>query len=190
MTTIVLAHPWHGSFNKSILDSIVSKLEEGNRKYNIIDLNKENFDPVFREEELKLYKDGGFADDQVGDYQKILNSSSELIVIFPIWWYNMPAILKGFIDKVMLRGFAYNKNSAGFLIGSLENIKRTFVITTSEAPTWYLKFMGNPIKRVLTGSTLKQIGLKNIKWFNSENTTSDSNEKRQKFLDKVISKIS
>lgn len=190
MTTIILAHPWHGSFNKSILDSIITKLEEKSREYHIIDLNKDGFDPVFSEEELKLYKDGGYHDDQVGNYQSILNKSSELIIIFPIWWYNMPAILKGFIDKVMLKGFAYTKSSAGFLVGSLKNIKRTFVITTSEAPTWYLKLMGNPIKGVLIGSTLKQIGLKNVKWLNSENTTSGAHEKRQKFLDKVLQKLS
>ncbi|MFB8734752.1 NAD(P)H-dependent oxidoreductase [Bacillus sp. SL00103] len=41
------------------------------------------------------------------NYQEKLNQSTELIFIFPVWWWDLPAILKGFIDKVMLRGFAF-----------------------------------------------------------------------------------
>lgn len=190
MITIVLAHPWHGSFNKAILDKVIITLKEKNKNYKVIDLNKDNFDPVLKESELKLFKEGGHSDELVSTYQDILDDSQELIFIFPIWWYNLPAILKGFIDKVMLKGFAYSKTKSGLLIGSLGHIKRTTVVTTSEAPTWYLKVIGNPIKRVFTGSTLKQVGLKKISWLNSDYTSTGSDSRRNRFLDKVTKYIS
>lgn len=55
-TTIILAHPWHGSFNKAIMDTVVAQLEVTNKEYKIIDLNKEGFDPVLNEADLALFQ--------------------------------------------------------------------------------------------------------------------------------------
>lgn len=184
-TTIILAHPWHGSFNKVIMDTIVKQLINRKKEYQIIDLNKDNFDPVLREADLALYSKGMSNDELVKKYQLMLKDSDELVFIFPIWWYNVPAILKGFIDKVMLKNYAYTEGKSG-LKGSLTNIKTTTVITTSQAPTWYIKyFAGNPIKSSFIKATLKGIGLKNVKWLNCDYTTSGTDKRRKSFLNKV-----
>ncbi|MBU3144018.1 NAD(P)H-dependent oxidoreductase [Clostridium sp. CF012] len=183
--TIILAHPWHGSFNKSITDTVVLSYQQKNKEYQIIDLNKDNFDPVLRESELALYSKGGHKDVNVKKYQDMLKESDELVFIFPIWWYSLPAILKGFLDKVMLRNFAYSEEKYR-LKGLLDNIKKTVVITTSQAPTWYLKFIvGNPIQRTFIGGTLKSVGLKNVKWLNNDYTTTGTDKSRKQFLEKV-----
>lgn len=88
--TIILAHPWHGSFNKSIMDTVILSYQQKNKEYQIIDLNKDNFDPVLRESELALYANGGYKDEIVEKYQTILKESEELVFIFPIWWYALP----------------------------------------------------------------------------------------------------
>ncbi len=189
-TTIIIAHPWHGSFNKAIMDTTVKQLRNRKKEYQIIDLNKDNFDPVLREEELALYSKGESSDKLVKKYQLMLKDSDEVVFIFPIWWYNVPAILKGFIDKVMLKNYAYTEGKSG-LKGSLTNIKATTVITTSQAPTWYIKYLaGNPIKGSFIGTTLKGIGLKNVKWLNSDYTSSGTDEKRKSFLNKVSNHFS
>lgn len=189
-TTIILAHPWHGSFNKAIMDTTVEQFKKMEKEYQIIDLNKENFDPVLREEELSLYSKGEFKDDLVKKYQMMLKDSDELVFIFPIWWFDLPAILKGFIDKVMLKNYAYIEGKYG-LKGLLTNIKVTTVITTSEVPTWYLKYLvGNPIKRSFIQGTLKGIGIKNVKWLNSSYTTSGTDKRKKSFLNKVLVRFS
>ncbi|TLX77027.1 flavodoxin family protein [Labilibacter sediminis] len=186
-TTIVFAHPWHGSFNKAILDAVINKLEAKSKEYHIIDLNKDNFNPVLQEKDLALYSKGETSDKLVLSYQEILKETSELIFMFPIWWYDLPAVLKGFVDKVMLKNFSYVETKYG-LKGILTHINKTAVITTSEYPTWYLKFLsGNPIKGTFINKTLKGVGLRNIKWVNSEYTTSGKNEKRKEFLRKIES---
>ncbi|MEH0155410.1 NAD(P)H-dependent oxidoreductase [Limibacter armeniacum] len=184
-TTIVLAHPWHGSFNKSIFDTITQKLQAKSKDFQVIDLNKDNFDPVLREEDLALYSKGKTTDKQVLQYQEMLKNTDELVFIFPIWWYDVPAILKGFIDKVMLKDFSYVETSTG-LKGLLTHIRKTKVITTSEYPTWYLKLLlGNPIQRIFINKTLKGIGLKKVMWLNNDYTTTGKRELKTKFLNKV-----
>lgn len=185
MTTIILAHPWHGSLNKSILDTVVEGLNQAKKKYNVIDLNKDNFNPTMTEKELSLFSKGNYADPLVGKYQEVLKETDELILIFPIWWFDMPAILKGFFDKVMLKDFAYIETSTG-LKGLLTNIKKTTIITTSNSPKWYIQyFAGNPIKGLLINTNLKGMGIKNAHWFHCGDIKKESLEKRTKFLNKL-----
>jgi len=184
-TTIILAHPWHGSFNKAIMDTTIEQLEKKKKEYQVIDLNKDGFNPVLSEADLQLFSKGSSSDLMVTQYQHMLNESDEIVFIFPIWWYDTPAILKGFIDKVMLKDYAYTSSSAG-LKGLLTHVKKTTVITTSEAPTWYLNTLaGNPIKGTFIGATLKSIGLKKVKWINSDYTSTGKAHKRSNFLNKV-----
>jgi len=184
-TTIIFAHPWHGSFNKAILDAVTRELDKQEKPYHVIDLNKDGFNPVMQESELALYSKGQSADPLVLKYQAVLQETDELIFIFPIWWYNIPAILKGFIDKVMLKGFGYAETSTG-LKGMLTHITRTTIFTTSEAPTIYVNlFKGNPINGVFIKGALKGVGLRNIRWYNNGLTTTGSREKKVKYLAKV-----
>lgn len=186
-TTIITAHPWQGSFNNAILDTVLTQLRQRNKAHVLIDLNRDGFNPVLRQEELALFSKGQSIDPLVHKYQEVLMQTDELVFIFPIWWFGLPAILKGFFDKVMLKQFAYVETSTG-LKGLLTHITRTTVITTSELPTWYLMWLsGNPIKGIFIKSTLRGIGLRNTKWLNSGSTASGSNEKRSRFLKRVES---
>jgi putative NADPH-quinone reductase len=184
-TTILLAHPWHGSFNKAIFDTVVNKLTSLNKPYQIIDLNKDGFNPVMTEKELALFSRGQFSDPLVGKYQKMLAETDELVVIFPIWWGDSPAILKGFIDKVMLKGFAYDQGESG-LIGKLTHIKKGYVITTSETPTFiYKEHLGNPIDNVFVKIILESIGIKDNVWINKDMVFSGGQESRVAFLKEI-----
>ena len=155
----------------------------------LIDLNKDGFNPVLEERDLALFSRGESKDEKIKEYQKHLKKSDEVIFIFPIWWYEMPAILKGFMDKVMLKDFAYKETALG-LKCLLTHVKKTTVITTSEYPTWYLNlFGGNYIKGTFIGNTLKSIGLKKVKWLNNSNTSRGSNKKRESFLKKIVKNL-
>ena len=87
MVTIVFSHPWHGSFNKAILDTITAKFEQQNKAYQVIDLPKDKFNPSFSEAELAVYNQGKAIDPLVLKYQEMLNKSDEAIFIYPIWYF-------------------------------------------------------------------------------------------------------
>ncbi|ERL65956.1 hypothetical protein L248_2032 [Schleiferilactobacillus shenzhenensis LY-73] len=96
-------------------------------------------------------------------------------------------MLKGFVDKVMKEGpgLTHVVTKRG-VQGTLTNIKKGYVLTTSTSPTFYLRFFcGNAIKKVFIDATLKQLGIHHVRWSNLGGITSATKEKRQKYLQSV-----
>ncbi len=185
-TVIIFAHPWHGSFNKAILGKVESGLQNRQKHYEVIDLYKDGFNPALDESNLQKFALGETVDPLVLKYQELLKEADELVWIFPIWWFDTPAMIKGFLDKVMLKQFAYTSSSAGMLKGLLTHIKKSTVITTSGGPTWYIRFFGgNAVKKTFIKSTLKTVGLKHATWINCSKTGPKDQEPREKFLQKI-----
>lgn len=183
MITVILAHPWHGSFNKAIVDTLVSKYKAEGKEFQIIDLHKDNFNPSYDEKDLANYNKGTSDDPLVLKYQEMLRNTSELILVFPIWWGTMPAILKGFFDKVMLLNFAFNyENGWNPLLG----IDKGAVITTSQSPTAMYK---TEIEDCMIPHMLGGIGVSNVKWFNCENVSKSEREHKTQFLNILKEKM-
>ena len=95
---LIYGHYNSNSFNASIRDEFVkTSLELGN-KVNVIDLYQEKFDPVFSGEE---------PDEIVLDHRKKIEKSDVIVLIAPIWNFRMPAIVEGWIDKVLAPPWAF-----------------------------------------------------------------------------------
>ncbi|MDN4636466.1 NAD(P)H-dependent oxidoreductase [Bacillus altitudinis] len=193
MKTIVYAHPWDGSYNHAILTSITEKLETKRETFQVIDLYKDGFNPVFTAEELKHFHKGETPYSLVKDYQEKLKQSTELVFIFPVWWWDLPAMLKGFIDKVMLSGFAFIEDqNTGTLQGLLTNIKKTTVISTSTTDKEYIESeAGNAIQSVFIDRTLADLGIKNesTNWIHFSRVNLTTDEKRKQFLKEISQNI-
>ena len=188
-TTIIYAHPYEQSFNHAILQRVRELLESKGEAYKLIDLYADGFNPAYTKEELALFNQGKALDPLVLHYQEILKKTDRLIFIFPIWWADMPAIVKGFEDKVFLKTLAYNPTPTG-IKGCLTQIREAVVITTSTAPTWYLKFFcGNVIGKTMIGHTLKGIGVGSGRWINFGDMDKSTAQARQSFLDKLSDKL-
>lgn len=182
--TLIYAHPYKKSFNHAIQKVVTTSLSN-NHTINLIDLNKDNFNPVLTEKELSVYSQGKYLDPLVGQYQKIIKESDHLIFIFPVWWTIMPAILKGFFDKVLLKDFAFNKDGK-IPKGLLTNIAGATIITTMSSPSIYYNLLiKNPLKGVLINGTLKFCGIKKTKWFKIGMVDQISLQKREHWLEKI-----
>ena len=134
MITVVYGHPYDGSFNAAIRDTVLATLRESGREPALIDLYADAFDPAVRAPELALYGEGCTCDALAQRYMDILRRTDEIIYIFPVWWGTEPAIVNGFHDKVLLKGFAWSYGADGSLSPRLA-IRRTTLFTTSEAPS-------------------------------------------------------
>lgn len=183
MKTIVYAHPYEGSFNHGILERLTTYFDQTEQAYQVIDLYKDGFNPRFSKEELRLFSRGETPYQLVKTYQEKIRQADELIFITPIWWYQLPAELKGFFDKVMLRGFAYHESPEWR--GLLTWINKATVITTSTVTKAYLQTAaGDPIQGNLINRVMADLGIdpQTINWlhFGEANTTTDA--VRQKFL--------
>ena len=116
-----------------------------------------------------------------------LKNIKNIVFIFPIWWNNVPAMLKGFFDKVFIKEFAFieenNKPK-----GLLNNINKGLLITTSESDCSYIKNdLGNPIEKTIIKATLEVVGMSNIKWINVNMEPED--QEKQSFLQEIESNL-
>lgn len=189
--TIVYNHPYEKSFNNAILQTTVKALESINCEPTVINLDKENFNPVMTSEDLLAFVKHKQIDEQTKKYTKILEKSDHLILIFPIWWELMPAMMKGFIDKVVFPGSFYEYNSNGLTMNKkMKNIKTITIITTMNTPKIvYRFFFGNAIKKALINGTFKKTGYENSKWISFNMVKQASDNKRRKWLENLEHKI-
>ena len=187
-TLVIYAHPYTGSFNHAVLEATTTALDKANRPYDVIDLYADGFDPRYTVEELALFSDGGTLDPLVTRYQELIKGAARLIVITPIWWNDLPGMLKGFFDKVMKQKWAYDPTPSG-VKGRLTHIEQMLVLTTSTSPTWYMRYLaGNAMGSVFLGATAKQLGIQRRRWINFGQVSQDGeagDRRRADHLQKV-----
>ena len=185
---IVFNHPYEGSYCNAILNSVARGLQKANHEIDIIHLDKEGFNPVMTAEDLKAFRDKQPVDPKVIEYKNRLEKADHIVFIFPIWWELMPALTKGFIDKVIFPGVAYDyvNSSNTKMKPLLTNIKGVTVITTLNTPRiLYRLIFGNAIKKALISGTFWKLGYKNRKWISFNMVKQVSEEKRKLWLNKI-----
>jgi len=192
---VVFNHPYQGSFCHSILNSVMRGLDDGQHEIDVIHLDKDQFDPVMRRKDLQAFTiaktdpDRAFTmlDEQVLDYKQRVESADHIVFIFPIWWELMPALTKGFIDKLIFPGIAYNYKENGLGMYSLLNkLEGVTMITTMNTPSLaYRLLFGNAIQKALLMGTFWKIGIKKRKWINLTNVKFSSDKKRAKWLSDI-----
>jgi len=127
---IIYAHPNPGSFNHAIMETITEELRHNGKGVKIRDLYQMGFNSVLKSEDFANMQRGSVAQD-VKEEQEFIRSADVMIFVYPLWWAGMPAMLKGYIDRVFTEGFAYRVTDdgiAGLLVG-----KKVFLFTTMGA---------------------------------------------------------
>lgn len=125
---IVYAHPNPLSFNQSILRVVNNSFKNKGATVRLKDLYAERFDPVLGEAQLSLQSEGKLPDD-IKREQEQVNWADTIVVIYPLWWFDRPAILKGWFDRVFTNGFAFSFDEKG-VTGLLKD-KRAVVVVTA-----------------------------------------------------------
>lgn len=183
-TVIVTSHPYDGSFCHALMASAKAGAEKAGNTVDVIDLEADGFDPVMHSKDLIGFLKHKAQDPQAIDYIERVKAADHLILVFPIWWELMPAMMKGFIDKVVFPGetFNYTKGGVG-MASNLPNLKSTTIMTTMNTPkSLYRWVFGNAIQRALVRGTFVKMGLKHVKWMSCNMVKKSSDAKRQGWL--------
>jgi putative NADPH-quinone reductase len=192
-TLIIYNHPHEGSFCSAIRDAVISGLDVGGHEYKVIDLDKDGFDPVMREKDLSAFvqasrnpdKEIEGLDPLVQVYVDKMRWAERIVMIFPIWWMTMPAMMKGFVDKVIFPGLVY-KMEGGQLVSQLSRLKQVVVITTMNTPAAiYESSFNNSLEGSLIKGTFNQIGIHDIRWISLNMVKHVGDEKRWLWLDEI-----
>jgi len=147
---IVYAHPNSGSVNHFFKQTVLESLQDSGEEIAVRDLNEINFNPVLSLEDMNGQRMGKVADD-VQTEQDFITWADRIIFIYPIWWTGMPAIMKGYIDRVFSYGFAYRYDQGvqkGLLTG-----KKTIIINSHGKSNAEYEAMGMDKALALTSDT-------------------------------------
>jgi len=177
---MVYGHYNDTSFNAAIRDTFTKTAEEKGHQVDCVDLYKEKFNPVYAGEQ---------PDSIVLDHRKRIESSDVIVLVAPIWNFRMPAIVEGWIDKVLSPPWAFTFKKLfgnyGYPIGNLKN-KKAIIFCTYGSPRLAITtfFLNLPIRRLKRG-VFHMCGIYNINYRRYFAVPFVSDEKRKKFLEDV-----
>jgi NAD(P)H dehydrogenase (quinone) len=148
---VVYCHPREGSFNAAIRDLVLAKLRAAGAEVRLRDLYAEEFQPVLTEAEWSGYLDCPANRAPVEEHCADVEWCDTLIFVYPTWWYGLPAMLKGWLDRVLLPDVAFKMpaREGETITPGLQHIARLGVFTTCGASWWLTTLVGTPGRRQL-----------------------------------------
>lgn len=192
-TLIVFNHPYDGSFCNALLMA-AKRGAELCGECDIINLDKDKFNPVMSSHDLQAFvlaryepeRALAMIDKQVLAYKSMLEKAEHVAFIFPVWWMLMPALTKGFIDRVIFPLIAYDYAANGAMQSRLKNLKRVTVVTTMNTPAEiYEGTFGNALYKALFQGTFETIGVKNYHWISLDVVAQAEQRMRERWLERV-----
>ncbi|MDD2709591.1 MAG: NAD(P)H-dependent oxidoreductase [Verrucomicrobiae bacterium] len=178
--SVILAHPKSGSFNHALAARIVKTLQQPGHEVFFHDLYAEQFAPVLPEQELAK---GSSLPPEIKRYCDEILASDGIVIIHPNWWGQPPAILKGWVDRVLKQGIVYEFRQ-GVGVGMLK--ARAIVINTSNTPEKdELEMYGDPLETLWKRCIFGLCGVKHVVRRNLTSVIMSSGEQRKAWLDEV-----
>ena len=177
---LVYSHYNDKSFNAAIKETFTKTAEENGHEVDCVDLYKEKFDPIFVGEKPTP---------EVLDHRKRIEQSDIITLVAPIWNFRMPAILEGWIDKVLAPPWAFKFKKLfgnyGYPIGNLKG-KKAIVFCTYGSPQFAIRtfFLNMPTKRLRRG-VFNICGITDVVYKRYFAVPFVSDEKIKKFLEDV-----
>lgn len=189
---LVFCHPLDDSYGAALVRRARAALEGAGHEVEFIELYREGFDPVLSPAERAAYHSGAYDSSAVARHVERLRRAESLVFVFPHWWFNLPAMLKGWFDRVWAPGVAFEHDPAGGRIVPLLGHVREFrVITTFGSPWWIVNlYMRNPTRRIMKGAfaALCAPGCR-FRWLALHDLDRSTQAKRERFLGRVAREL-
>ena len=189
--SVILAHPYGGSLNAAIAQTVAATLRSNGYQVNFHDLDQEKFNPVMSPEEL--------AGDHTNDnllkcHQQEIMRADGIIIIHPNWWGQPPAILKGWVDRVLRQHIAYTfpegDNGGGLPIGLLK-AQAALVFNTSNTPEERENTVfGDPLERIWKDCVFDFCGITSFKRLMFRVVADSTEQERQSWLAQTAEMVS
>ena len=145
---VLFAHPVETSFGAALHRTVIDALKDAGHEVDDCDLYAEGFDPVLSRQERIDYHDVSINQRNVDSYVQRLLAAEALVLVYPVWNFGYPAILKGFFDRVFLPGVSFQLVE-GTARPNLHNIRKLAAVVTYGGDRWRAFLMGDPPRKVL-----------------------------------------
>lgn len=180
---IINGHPDKDSFNYAISESYKAGAIVNGAEVKEIKIRELNFNPNL---EFGYRKRTELEPDLVEAQEKI-KWSEHLVWVYPVWWGSVPAMMKGFIDRVFLPGFAFKKREDSVWWDKYLTDKSARLICTLDQPSWYYKLVYmSPSNTVMKRMTMQFVGIKKVKISTIGSLRLSKANYRKKWLSKIF----
>ena len=143
-------HPLPESFHAAVRAEALAGLAAAGHEVDLLDLYAEGFDPVLSEAERRHYHDTAVNQAGLEPYVARLRAAEALVVQFPTWTFGPPALLKGFFDRLLMPGVAFDLSDPERVRPLLTNMTRIVGIVTYGRPRHMVWWRANPSKKIVT----------------------------------------
>jgi putative NADPH-quinone reductase len=189
--TLILAHPYPKSFNHAIAETCRKALKDNGHTVFFHDLYGENFDPVMKARELA----GDVSDDSLVEMHcREIRDAGGILIIHPNWWGQPPAMLKGWVDRVLRHRVAYQfdegDNGSGVPEGLLKAGTAIVFNTSNTFPDREQEIFGDPLERIWRDCIFNFCGVKNVRRKTFSAVAGSTPETRKEWLDEARDTIS
>ncbi|MFC5048585.1 NAD(P)H-dependent oxidoreductase [Aquimarina hainanensis] len=157
---IINGHPDPESFNQGLAAAYIAGAIKTGAEVQTISIRALDFNPNL----AFGYRKRTLLEPDLLDAQEKIKWAAHIVFIYPVWWGSIPAIMKGFIDRVFLPGFAFQKRENSVWWDKLLSGKSARIICTLDQPSWYYRLVYRaPSHRAMKKLTLNFVGIKPVK---------------------------
>ncbi len=185
MILLVVSHPNPQSFTRAVADAVHAGIIDGGGTVEVVDLHAEAFDPVLVVNAEHLRRDLDKVP-ETARHRALLAKCSAVVFVYPVWWGGLPAMLKGFLDRVFVSGLAYtfaSRPKNAVLPQGLMKGKSAHFFYTLDTPWLFAKL--DPGWWSLYFSVLRYCGFSKIRRHYRHRLKTTTPEQRQAWLDEV-----
>ncbi|MDR6224414.1 NAD(P)H-dependent oxidoreductase [Desmospora profundinema] len=176
---IIQGHPHPDSLSSSLAQAYQRGAESTDRDVRLLELDKLTFDPNL----AYGYKKRMPLEADLETAQEWIHWSDHIVWTFPVWWGMPPALLKGFIDRVFLPGFAFKYHDKGVGWDRLLTGRTARVFITMDAPFWYYRWAyGKPAHRAFKRMIMEFCGIRPVRFTNLSSVKHASEERIRQWL--------
>lgn len=184
---VLLAHPNSDSFNHAIAKRAVETLTSVGHQVHLLDLYALGWKAAMSADERSAYHgDNPVLDPLVASHVELLHRADALVFVYPTWWSSLPAILKGWLERVMVPGVAFVFDEAGKVQSALTHVRRIVGISTYGSPRRYVRSINDNGRRTLTRALRLTCGIRTrCRWLGLYAIDTASTDERAAFLVRV-----
>ena len=193
----IIAHPRTDSFCHALFERAHSMLEGAGHQVSVHDLYAEDFDPILKASEAYTVGDSienalaKATDPVVQKHREEIVRAQGLLIVHPNWWGKPPAILAGWLDRVLVPGVAYRLGAAEGEPDGLLKIKSAVILNTSDTPPGReTSVLGDPLRLIWENCVLPYCGVEAVSRRTFGPVTGSTAELRQEWLDEAETLVS
>lgn len=147
---VLYAHPLADSLASALHRAVGGALSKAGHEIDDCDLYATGFEPVMTAAERRAHNSPNPDLSAVEHHVDRLRAADAVVLCFPVWWYGMPAILKGYFDRVWVNGVAFHLRAGGKIEPGLHRLRKLGVVATYGAPWWLIKLvLRDPVRAVI-----------------------------------------